>query len=148
MNTKADAYANTVAVSHRFHGEIHIGEEVFDTVTAAVRAAFEAGQRASFDFGAHLQRQREWSERTFGPGDRAKGVVDHIRKELIEIEAEPTNLDEWVDVVILGLDGAWRAGFSPEQILEALRAKQAINEARKWPDWRTAPADRAIEHDR
>ena len=30
----------------------------------------------------------------------------------------------------------------------AIVAKQARNEARTWPDWRTAPLDRAIEHDR
>ncbi len=99
-----------------------------------------------FDFQAHLQRQRDWSERTFGPGDRAKGVVDHIRKELNEIEADPGDLKEWIDVVILGLDGAWRSGATPEQIIAALVAKQSKNEARQWPDWRTAPADRAIEH--
>ena len=101
-----------------------------------------------FDFAAHLQRQREWSERTFGPGPRAAGVVDHIRKELREIEADPTDASEWADVVILGLDGFWRAGYTPEQIIAALVAKQTKNEARTWPDWRTAPIDKAIEHDR
>lgn len=97
---------------------------------------------------AHLERQRAWSRETFGPGDRAKGVVDHIRKELAEIEADPGDLGEWVDVVILALDGAWRSGAEPEQIIAAIKAKQARNEARVWPDWRTQSADRAIEHDR
>jgi hypothetical protein len=96
----------------------------------------------------HLQRQREWSERTFGPGPRTEGVVDHIRKELLEIEAQPRDLEEWIDVVILALDGAWRAGSSPEQIIAALRSKQQKNEARSWPDWRTAEPGKAIEHDR
>lgn len=100
----------------------------------------------AFDFQAHLQRQRDWSERTFGPGDRAKGVVDHIRKELNEIEADPGDLKEWIDVVILGLDGAWRSGATPEQIIAALVAKQTKNEGRNWPDWRTASPDKAIEH--
>lgn len=97
---------------------------------------------------AHLRRQREWSERTFGPGPRTKGVIDHIRKELAEIEADPTDISEWIDVTILALDGAWRAGHSPEQIWEALKSKQAKNETRAWPDWRTMPPDKAIEHDR
>lgn len=101
-----------------------------------------------FDMLAHLQRQREWSERTFGPGSRAKGVVDHIRKELNEIESDPTDITEWIDVVILALDGAWRAGATPEQIVGTLVAKQTKNEGRVWPDWRTMPADKAIEHDR
>ncbi|MGC6777829.1 dATP/dGTP pyrophosphohydrolase domain-containing protein [Pseudomonas aeruginosa] len=35
-----------------------------------------------------------------------------------------------------------------DAIIVDLFAKQALNEARTWPDWRTAPADRAIEHDR
>lgn len=100
------------------------------------------------DLIAHLHRQHEWSERTFGPGHRTAGVLDHIRKELKEIEAEPLELSEWIDVVILVLDGAWRAGYSPEDIAFALIEKQAKNEQRTWPDWRTAPPDKAIEHDR
>lgn len=106
------------------------------------------GRAEGFDFLAHLQRQRDFSERTFGPGQRTAGVCDHIRKELGEIEKAPGDLDEWIDVVILGLDGAWRTGASPQQILDALLAKQDKNEARTWPDWRTVPADKAIEHDR
>jgi len=94
----------------------------------------------------HLTRQREWSEAVFGPGSRAAGVVDHIRKELTEIEEDPADLAEWVDVVILALDGAWRAGHSPEAIIGAIKAKQARNEGRTWPDWRTADPERAIEH--
>lgn len=101
-----------------------------------------------FDFRGHLQRQRDWSGKTFGPGPRTKGVVDHIRKELAEIEADPSDIAEWIDVVILGLDGAWRAGHSPDQIIEAIAAKQAKNEERVWPDWRTLSPDQAIEHDR
>lgn len=107
-----------------------------------------ADERAAFDILAHLQRQREFSERTFGPGARTAGICDHIRKELKEIEANPSDLTEWIDVVILALDGAWRAGGSPQQIIDALVAKQAKNESRIWPDWRTVPSDKAIEHDR
>lgn len=103
---------------------------------------------ATFDFVAHLHRQREFSERTFGPGTRTAGVIDHIRKELNEIEAKPDDVTEWVDVILLALDGAWRAGFSPEQIAKAIDAKQTKNEGRTWPDWRTAEPGKAIEHDR
>lgn len=101
-----------------------------------------------FDLTAHLHRQREFSERTFGPGVRTAGVVDHIRKELREIEAKPSDVTEWIDVVILALDGAWRMGATPEEIVAALVAKQAKNEGRVWPDWRSAPPGQAIEHDR
>ena len=96
----------------------------------------------------HLAHQREWSRETFGPGRRLLGVLDHIRKELAEIEADPTDLAEWVDVIILAFDGAWRAGWEPQQIIDAIKAKQSKNEGRTLPDWRTMSADQAIEHDR
>ncbi|PHM21790.1 MAG: hypothetical protein CK604_00705 [Curvibacter sp. PD_MW3] len=99
-----------------------------------------------FNFHRHLYRQRSFSERTFGPGMRTQGVVDHIRKELIEVLAKPGDLSEWIDVAILALDGAWRTGATPEQIITALVAKQTKNEGRQWPDWHTMPADQAIEH--
>lgn len=94
----------------------------------------------------HLKRQIEFSTNAFGPGDRAKAVVDHIRKELREVEANPSDLEEWIDVAMLALDGAWRAGYSPEQVSKALESKLTKNENRNWPDWRTADPDKAIEH--
>ncbi|WP_226493103.1 dATP/dGTP pyrophosphohydrolase domain-containing protein [Hydrogenophaga taeniospiralis] len=105
-----------------------------------------------FDLVTHLHRQIAFSERTFGPGDRTAGVCDHIRKELREVQDDaaaglPT-LAEWVDVIILAFDGAWRSGATPEQITKAIVAKQSKNEGRKWPDWRTADPTKAIEHDR
>lgn len=101
-----------------------------------------------FDLIAHLERQRQFSERTFGPGVRTQGVCDHIRKELAEIEADPADKAEWCDVIILAFDGAWRAGYSPAELIDAIVAKQTRNEGRVWPDWRTADPDKAIEHDR
>lgn len=95
---------------------------------------------------AHLANQREWSERTFGPGRRTEGVVDHIRRELVEVLADPDDLKEWVDVIILALDGAWRTGADSQAIIDAIIAKQAKNEQRTWPDWRTADPGKAIEH--
>jgi hypothetical protein len=101
-----------------------------------------------FDLVQHLRRQSEFSARTFGPGPRVEGVTDHIEKELKEVRESGGALDEWVDVIILGLDGAWRSGATPEQIVAAIEAKQTKNEGRKWPDWRTAEPGKAIEHDR
>lgn len=95
---------------------------------------------------AMLVRQRAWSSETFGPGDRLNGVLAHIRKELDEIEADPTDVTEWIDVVILAFDGAWRAGHEPEDIVAALLAKYAKNRDREWPDWKTADPDGPIEH--
>jgi hypothetical protein len=95
----------------------------------------------------HIAHQAEWSANTFGPGVRP-GVVDHIRKECVEVEEDLTDLDEWVDIIILGIDGAWRGGHSPEEIIAAIKRKQVKNEFRTWPDWRNADRNLAIEHDR
>lgn len=121
-----------------------------DELMALLRPAAPVTAQAqpAFNVLAHLQRQRQWSERTFGPGLRTAGVCDHIRKELREIEADPIDLREWVDVVILALDGAWRTGATPQQIIDAIVAKQVKNEGRVWPDWRTVDPNKAIEHDR
>ena len=104
-----------------------------------------------FDFEKHLARQAEFSKKTFGPGDRLISVVDHIQKELIEVLtakniAERQN--EWIDVVILALDGALRSRMTPQQIIDGIVSKQTKNEARKWPDWRTAEPHKAIEHEK
>lgn len=93
-----------------------------------------------------IRRQREFSRRTFGPGTRTTGVLAHIRKELAEIEANPGDVSEWADLIILAIDGAWRAGHSPEAIADAVPAKIEINEDREWPDWRSADPDGPIEH--
>lgn len=101
---------------------------------------------ASFDLIGHLGRQIEFSKETFGPGDRTAGLIDHIRKELDEIAAEPGDITEWIDVVILAFDGAWRTGASPRRIAAALEQKLRKNAKRTWPDWRTAEPGKAIEH--
>ena len=98
------------------------------------------------DLHDHLERQMTFSLNTFGPGTRTKGILDHIRKELEEIEAAPFDLEEWVDLILLALDGAWRSGHSPGAICCGIEAKLFKNERRAWPDWRTAPVDQAIEH--
>lgn len=102
----------------------------------------------SFNLAKHLFRHIAFSERTFGPGMRTRGVCDHIRKELLEIEKDPSDVKEWIDVILLGLDGAWRTGATPEQIIDEIQRKQTKNEGRTWPDWRTADPNKAIEHDR
>jgi hypothetical protein len=106
----------------------------------------DSGYKPPFILRNHLNRQREFSLKTFGPGTRTQGVVDHIRKELVEIEAKPSDLMEWIDVILLAFDGAWRAGYEPEEIIAAIEAKQTKNENRQWPDWRTADPNKAIEH--
>lgn len=100
----------------------------------------------TYDLVSHLHRQREFSLETFGPGERVNGVLDHIKKERKEIEKDPSNLEEWIDVVLLALDGAYRQGYSPSEVAAALDEKLTENENRDWPDWREQDRDTAIEH--
>lgn len=92
----------------------------------------------------YVKRQQGWSARTFGPGCRTLGVTAHIEKELAEIRAKPHDLSEWVDVIILAMDGYWRHGGDPQTLMTALQAKQDKNFARKWPAWTSQ--DQAVEH--
>jgi hypothetical protein len=109
------------------------------------------------DLKQHLLRQMAWSHANFGPGERTQGVIDHIKKELDEVEKANGDSSEWVDVVILALDGLTRRlafcngsrndpDYVAETAINMIRGKQTKNEGRVWPDWRTAPADKAIEH--
>lgn len=117
-------------------------ESVLDMRHAEPR---ELRRHATLD-AEHLEHQRAFSLATFGPGARTAGVLDHIRKELIEIEDRPADITEWADLLILAFDGAMRADHEPQAIIDAVKEKQAVNEARSWPDWRTQDPDKAIEH--
>ena len=81
----------------------------------------------------YLRIQKAFSEKTFGPGKRTKGILEHIKAEILEVYEAPTDLEEWTDILILAFDGAWRAGHSPEDIVKALYDKQVKNINRKWP---------------
>lgn len=99
-------------------------------------------------FTDYFVRQVEWSLKTFGPAARTKGILEHIRKELGEVESAPYDLMEWIDIMILAMDGYHRHGGDPRKLFELLQRKQTKNFARVWPDWRTRSEDQAIEHDR
>jgi dATP/dGTP pyrophosphohydrolase len=92
----------------------------------------------------YLERHAAWSARTFGPGPRTKGILEHIRKELKEIEQDPGDLEEWIDVIILALDGYWRHWGNPLDLMRRLQEKQNKNFARQWPAWQ--PQDHPTEH--
>ena len=81
----------------------------------------------------YLEKQQEWSRRTFGYGQRTEGILQHIAKELDEIRAKPHDLSEWCDVIILAMDGFWRHGGQSDDLMMYLVAKQNKNFARKWP---------------
>lgn len=87
----------------------------------------------NFSLYHYLELHISWSKRTFGLSRRTRGITEHIRNELDEIEGNPDDVYEWIDVVILALDGAWRAGYTTEEILDALCEKQRVNFGRRFP---------------
>lgn len=109
------------------------------------------------NFEAHIVRQMVFSRATFGPGERMNGVLDHITKEIEEVRKSHGDSAEWVDLVILALDGLTRrlwacsdyknsADMIAEVAVKMIIGKQNRNEVRDWPDWRTADPNKAIEH--
>lgn len=86
-----------------------------------------------------------WSFGVHGPGQNTMRILNHMRKELDEVQDNPQDIYEWADVIILALNGAARQGFSPDDIVEALYAKLVKNKSRKWPDYRTHPEDQPLE---
>lgn len=83
-------------------------EPLIVNITDAIQNASNAQllRGRTNDIREYNERQRQWSRKTFGEGKRTIGILAHIRKELAEIEAKPDDLEEWIDVVILALDGS------------------------------------------
>ena len=106
--------------------------------------ARDAGSVAPVGIDALADEKARWSTKTFGTGKRTRGLLEHLRRELAEIEQSPDDLVEWVDVILLAMDGYQRHGG--RTLLEDLRKKHNINTWRTWP----APEseDHAAEHDR
>ena len=95
---------------------------------------------------ANLDDQRAWSLEAFGPNEHTAQLIGHIESELLEIADAPEDVSEWVDVVIIALDGAMRAGHTSQEVIDALVAKQALNRRRRWADWRTASEGEIPHH--
>lgn len=57
-----------------------------------------------------LYQLRAVSLKQFGEGVRSEILIKKIGKELEEVRANPNDLEEWIDVIILALDGYWRHG--------------------------------------
>lgn len=77
----------------------------------------------------------EWSQATFGTdAERGPaGPLKHLIKEANEALAHPTDLEEYADCLFLVFDAARRAGFTFEQLREAVCVKLKVNKARTWP---------------
>lgn len=63
------------------------------------------------NFLDYLIRHKEWGFHTFGSPDDGRnslGPLDHIKKEIVEIEKDRDDIMEWIDLIILSFDGLLR----------------------------------------
>lgn len=90
--------------------------------------------------------EERWSDHTFGsPSVRDhRGPLDHLKKEIEEALANPGDITEFADLLLLVFDAARRAGHRYWELKHAVIDKLNINQRRKWGK----PSDptRAVEH--
>lgn len=72
-----------------------------------------------------------FTEKVF-PASTASSKAKHLAAEALEAAADPADILEWADCMILVLDGARKAGFSVADIHAAVTRKMAINQKRVW----------------
>jgi hypothetical protein len=96
------------------------------------------------DLAGFYEDKFEWSRETFGLYLPLDGVVAHIEKELKEVLEDPSDLEEWVDVIFLAMDGAARAGHSGKALVMGMVNKFQVLRKRKW----TKQKEGHFEHER
>ncbi|TPG60144.1 dATP/dGTP pyrophosphohydrolase domain-containing protein [Ewingella americana] len=99
-----------------------------------------------FSLEEFIEDKKEFSIKAFGPDYSSNRILDHIIKEVAEARKHPKDVMEWIDIIHLGLDGAWRSGTKTEHIINALESKLELLKMRDYPDWRTADENKPIEH--
>ena len=89
--------------------------------------------------------QAEWSRSVFGADHERgpAGPLKHLAKEVVEAQANPGDLMEYVDCLFLVFDSCRRAGFNLEQLREGCWRKLAINKSRTW---QKPTSDEPVEH--
>lgn len=99
----------------------------------------------SVDIRALAIEHSDWSQRTFGTDDQRgpAGPLAHLAKEAEEARANPSDVSEYADCLLLVIDAARRAGFDIDALLSAASDKLQINRARKWGP---PNADGSVEH--
>lgn len=72
-----------------------------------------------------------FTDKTF-PDSTARSKALHLSEEAREAAADPTDQLEWADCMILLLDAARKAGYSTDDIYNAVLRKMEINKNRIW----------------
>ncbi len=85
-----------------------------------------------FNIKEFFDTKLAWSRDTYGDLS-SKTIIDHLHKEIIEASYDPKDILEWVDIILLAIDGAGRfANADGATFVEALKKKFEINRKRTW----------------
>ena len=79
-----------------------------------------------------LQNRIEAFQRRKFPKQPADAKLAHCHREITELRADPNDISEWADVLILFLGAAACQCISSEDLIRAAHAKMDVNECRKW----------------
>lgn len=97
-----------------------------------------------YDF---VQSKGDHSYEVFGPNMTPLGVLNHLKTEVIELEENYADIEEWCDVILLGIDGALRScDFNVPVVVYSLGKKFNKVRSRTYPDWRDVDPNSAIFH--
>ena len=74
---------------------------------------------------------KSWTEKQF-PSRNMRSILNHLRKEIAELEEAPDDIMEFADCFMLLFDAASYQGLHMSDIWRAMGEKLEINKARKW----------------
>lgn len=97
-------------------------------------------------FVSLVKEHKDWALATFGPDRDNEGLLKHILKEVEEVREDPNDVEEWMDIAILAIHGAWKTGASPEEVAQTLIMKLAKVQRRDWPKLEDQVPGKPIEH--
>jgi hypothetical protein len=84
------------------------------------------------DWQDALDDLADWQDRTFGTAQGPIGALNHLSQEVEEAKADPTDIIEYVDCLMLIMAASRRAGFTFDQLHAAFLRKLEINKQRRW----------------
>lgn len=118
-----------------------LAKQAAEEEAAGLRAEVAALRSNSIE--RFFQAKTAWSAETFGTDYPTEAIARHIELELVEIRENPSDLLEWIDVVMLGFEGYWRNGGASVNLTPDLWRKLEICKQRSYP----APVgDEPAEH--
>lgn len=73
----------------------------------------------------------QWAKATF-PEATTETCFNHLKREIKEILADPSDMTEWADGLMLYLQAASYSGVNVDELLPYMQDKFAVNKQRDW----------------